>query len=131
MLITQNGYVLKKEVDRLKIDSDNTFESLAEVMQIAIRQLRGIITPEMELGEVIFECNNTTFQKWLNRGNCNVNYVSQFKELIRNLNELPIQYSIITSKTPSSLSYAKESNLKTIKQKLNLGGFDFDLDEEE
>lgn len=131
MLITQNGYVLKKEVDRLKIDSDNTFESLAEVMQIAIRQLRSIMTPDLELGEVVFECNNTTFQKWLVRGNCNVNYVKQFRDLIRNLNELPIQYTIITNKAPASLSHAKESNLKTVKQKLGVGGFDFDLEEEE
>lgn len=124
VLFMQGGRVVLRDVSRILDEQIYTsmFESMLYCMTKALTLLRSYLA-ENEVTDVIFECNNSTFIKWVQQGFSKDRYQESFVKVYSLLDEIPMLYKFCCNKKPRAALYANENYLP----KLKLSGLDVSL----
>lgn len=118
LILTTNGKVESKRVDYIK-DSEfleSPLMTLIYVFDIGLNMLRMYIEEHPDTESAVFECNNTTFIKWIQQGYSRDEYLVSFSKVLEHLNEIPVMYSMSYSKKPKAYMFLDEKYIK--KEKL-------------
>lgn len=108
--IYKDGYLVSKSVTKIPRDL-GLYNSYIEGFKRAFSHLR-VYLERNEEDRVVIECNSTVFTNWLKHGEPNKDFEESFAEMWRELDKLPVMYSLVYSKVVKAGIYAKESELK-------------------
>ena len=72
---------------------------------------------------VVFELNNSTVVSWIKNCYSKENYQESFVEVMRLLQEIPMQYAFVVNTKPKALRFADN---KYLTQKLKISGFNLE-----
>lgn len=115
VVIYKDGYLLSKSVT--KIDKGlGLYPSYIEGFKRAFSHLRCFIERGSIDDGVTIECNSSIFVGWLKSCETKKDLEASFLEMWRELDRLPIQYSVVYNSRVSAENYAKESYIE--KEKL-------------
>jgi hypothetical protein len=128
VLITTDGVLQKKRVERIRDEHTLTsnYLTLIYAFTLSLRMIRDYTQTSDEEYRVVFEVNNSTFIKWVDKGFTKDAYQKEFIEMIDLLNELPILYDIIFAQRTMAYNYADAKYLTKDKVDTNLNLEDTD-----
>lgn len=114
----RDGRCISKSVKRIfeSTRSNNQYSNLIYSYYRGARMVRSYIEENNDVDELVIECNNSSFIKWLERGYSKPDYEEEFYELMELIQDIPVRYTVIYSKTLKAKPYAKEGCLD--RQKL-------------
>ena len=107
LILTTGGKVEYKRVDYIK-DSEfleTPLMTLIYVFDIGLNILRMYIEEHPDVDSVVFECNNSTFIKWIQQGYSRDEYLINFSRVLEHLNDIPVMYSLSYSKKPRACMF--------------------------
>ena len=115
--ISGEGKLITRRVERIKDEHTLTsnYLTLIYAFNLALRMVRLFSNSQSDDVSVIFEVNNSTFMKWVEKGYTKDAYQKEFIEMMSLLNELPIQYDIIFAQRTMAYSYTYEKYLSEDK----------------
>ena len=111
--IYKDGYLVSKSVSRLPKEI-GLYGAYIEGFKRAFSHLR-LYVERNNTDHVVIECNNTVFTNWLRKGVPSKGFEKPFAEMWKELDKIPVMYSLIHSKTVKAGIYAKGSELKESK----------------
>ena len=109
VVIQSNGRIIAKDISKVNADEEGVYDKLILCFRKMIRLLRNYIEQNREEDRVVIELNNSTFIKWLEFEYATEEYQEQFMKLIKEFNELPIQYNIVFNGNPLAKKFANET----------------------
>lgn len=105
-----SGQVVSKEVTSIK-DKEilaSVYKCLFDTFIKSLRYVKNYVDNNPDTEKVVFEVNNSTFIKWIQRGISKDQYQDLFIKAMTLLNEIPVQYTLVYSKKPTALKYISE-----------------------
>ena len=125
IILTKDGMLVDKSVELLKDKTivDSNYLSLLYGIKKALLKVRNFIENNQDIVSVVFELNNSTVVSWIKNCYSKENYQDSFVEVMRLLQEIPMQYAFVTNTKPKALRFADK---KYITQKLKISGFTLD-----
>lgn len=120
--IYEDGYLVAKQVTRLP-SGLGLYDSYITGFRSAFSFLRCYLEKCIASGEsklsdvehVVIECNSSVFTNWLRNGEPKRGFEVAFEEMWKELDRIPIMYSLVHSKVVKASIYAKESELPATK----------------
>ena len=118
VIITDNGKLVTKRVERIKDEevACSTYLSLIVAFTVGLNMLKMYVEEHQDIDEVVFECNNSAFIKWVNQGYSRDEYHNEFSKMLELLNDIPIRYSFSYNRKPKSLMFTDEKYI--VREKL-------------
>mgnify|MGYP003298108913 CR=1 FL=1 len=113
VVIYKDGYLVSKSVTRISRDL-GLYGSYIEGFKRAFSHLRLYIEKNGN-EDVVIECNSTVFTNWLRQGEPKRGFEDKFGSMWKELDRIPVRYSMIHSKDVKASKYAKESELTVSK----------------
>ena len=125
IIITKEGMLVDKVVEYIKDKElcDSIYLSLLYGIKKSLLRVRHYLENNQEINSVVFEINNSTVATWLKNCYSKEAYQDSFVEVMRLLQEIPMQYAFVANTKPKALRFADK---KYITQKLKLSGFTLD-----
>lgn len=100
---------------RASISNGDRFDDSLSLFERAFYLLRTYIEKNPEDSSVVIESKNNTFIKWLERGYSTDKYDEKFYMVLEQLNQIPIEYSIIYEPKPISMRFADKAHVRKIE----------------
>jgi hypothetical protein len=136
----ERGYWIKDIYDEkysysIDIDGFNRITSISTELGIrpvlnikkSLLKVRQYLQNNPEIESVVFEVNNSTVVSWLQNYYSKEAYQDSFVEVIRLLQEIPMQYAFVVNPKPKAMRFADK---KFIVKKLVVSSFNLDEFEE-
>lgn len=125
IILTKDGMLVDKSVELLK-DKDiieSNYLSLLYGIKKSLLKVRNYLENNPEVLSVVFELNNSTVVSWIKNCSSKESYQDSFVEVMRLLQEIPMQYAFVANAKPKALRFADK---KYITQRLKISGFSLD-----
>ena len=123
--IVQDGTRKYKSTEKLDIPEGKGGSNYIAIysFSFALRHLRQFLQDNNFVNSyVCFEVSNFIFANWVIKQEATGDYVEDFIEVMRLLNELPIKYTFTFNKKPRALPFADKKYLK----KMEISGLDIE-----
>ena len=120
--LVEGGRVLKRITKRsaLELEKPSAFDSLVEVMSKGASLLKSYVDEHPEVENVIIECNNSIFKKWLTAEYTENEHRDGFMALLELIDSIPVRVSYSVTAKPQATAFL---NSKYI-EKPKLSSFD-------
>lgn len=125
ILLTKDGMLVDKTVELLR-NKDITgpnYLSLLYGIKKSLLKVRNFLENNKTITSVVFELNNSTVVSWIKNCYSKENYQESFVEVMRLLQEIPMQYAFVVNTKPKALRFADN---KYLTQKLKISGFNLE-----
>lgn len=125
ILLTKDGMLVDKTVELLR-NKDITgpnYLSLLYGIKKSLLKVRNFLENNKAITSVVFELNNSTVVSWIKNCYSKENYQESFVEVMRLLQEIPMQYAFVVNTKPKALRFADN---KYLTQKLKISGFNLE-----
>lgn len=125
ILLTKDGMLVDKTVELLRnkdIMGPN-YLSLLYGIKKSLLKVRNFLENNKAITSVVFELNNSTVVSWIKNCYSKENYQESFVEVMRLLQEIPMQYAFVVNTKPKALRFADN---KYLTQKLKISGFNLE-----
>lgn len=125
ILLTKDGMLVDKTVELLR-NKDITgpnYLSLLYGIKKSLLKVRNFLENNKAITSVVFELNNSTVVSWIKNCYSKENYQESFVEVMRLLQEIPMQYAFVVNIKPKALRFADN---KYLTQKLKISGFNLE-----
>ena len=122
IVLSKEGMLLDKQVEYIK-DEDirgSVYLSLLYGIKKSLLKVRQYLQNNPEIESVVFEVNNSTVVSWLQNYYSKEAYQDSFVEVIRLLQEIPMQYAFVVNPKPKAMRFADK---KFIVKKLVVSSF--------
>lgn len=124
VVLTQEGMLVDKFVGYVRSNiAGSVYLSLLYGIKTSLLRVRHYLEQHQDVTSVVFELNNSTIVSWIKNCYSKECYQDSFVEIMRLLQEIPMQYAFVANAKPKALRFADK---KYIPKKLNLSGLDLD-----
>ena len=125
IILTKDGMLVDKTVELLrnKDITESNYLSLLYGIKKSLLKVRNFLENNKDITSVVFELNNSTVVSWIKNCYSKENYQESFVEVMRLLQEIPMQYAFVTNTKPKALRFADN---KYLTQKLKISSFTLD-----
>jgi hypothetical protein len=129
IVLSKEGMLLDKQVEYIKDETirGSVYLSLLYGIKKSLLKVRQYLQNNPEIESVVFEVNNSTVVSWLQNYYSKEAYQDSFVEVIRLLQEIPMQYAFVVNPKPKAMRFADK---KFIVKKLVVSSFNLDEFEE-
>lgn len=111
------------ELLRNKDITGPNYLSLLYGIKKSLLKVRNFLENNKAITSVVFELNNSTVVSWIKNCYSKENYQESFVEVMRLLQEIPMQYAFVVNTKPKALRFADN---KYLTQKLKISGFNLE-----
>lgn len=111
------------ELLRNKDITGPNYLSLLYGIKKSLLKVRNFLENNKAITSVVFELNNSTVVSWIKNCYSKENYQESFVEVMRLLQEIPMQYAFVVNIKPKALRFADN---KYLTQKLKISGFNLE-----
>ena len=100
---------------RKSVSNGDRFDDSLDLFERAFYILRTYIESNSNETSVVIESNNKTFIKWLERGYSTDKYNDKFYNVIKRLNQIPIEYTIIYEPKLVAIKFANKVYVNSLE----------------
>lgn len=111
------------ELLRNKDITGPNYLSLLYGIKKSLLKVRNFLENNKAITSVVFELNNSTVVSWIKNCYSKENYQESFVDVMRLLQEIPMQYAFVVNTKPKALRFADN---KYLTQKLKISGFNLE-----
>ena len=111
--ISKDGSTLVRRTIKIREEKYNKshYTKLMYIMSQALIVARQVIEDNNTIDQLYIESSNTILNGWIVQGVSKADYTDIFSELLRNLDDIPVRYTMVYNDKPKASMYTQDKHI--------------------